>query len=307
LCYSGHKALKEESFVSRIIPTPVIAVAAQVLETHFTHTQIDTLMESLGVAGPPPIGNKVDKLRAWLRNANGDPDPRSDALRTLGKVLEEFMEVDPPYGPHQTQIDGRKRMEDKLREYGLTYIKGGKILASGGVAVSPSVTVPRQIQIPQVINPDHRQQHFVDTRPTQNSKVFIGHGHSQVWRELKDFLQDRLGLRCEEFNSESAAGTSTTSRLEAMMDKANFAFVIMTAEDERVDGTLHARENVIHEAGLFQGRLGFKRSIILKEEGCQELSNIRGLTHIPFPRNRISAAFEDIRKVLEREGIITTK
>ena len=27
----------------------------------------------------------------------------------------------------------------------------------------------------------------------------------------------------------------------------------MTAEDEHADGTKHARENVIHEVGLFQG------------------------------------------------------
>jgi hypothetical protein len=294
------------------IPVPVIAVVAQVLETHLSHTQIDTLMESVGVPGPVPMGNKVDKLRAWLKRANGEDVP--DALRTLGQVLEEFMEVDPEWGsPSETQVQGRKRIVAKLAEHGLTYVKGGNIVASGGVAVSPSVTVPRQIQVPQStqspwpVSPDQRQQHFTDTRPLQNNKIFIGHGHSGVWRELKDFLQDRLGLEYEEFNSESAAGTSTTERLEAMMDGATFAFVIMTAEDERTDGTVHARENVIHEAGLFQGRLGFKRSIILKEDGCQEFSNISGLTHIPFPKNRISAAFEEIRRVLEREGIIRAK
>ena len=48
------------------------------------------------------------------------------------------------------------------------------------------------------------------------------------------------------------------------------AFLVMTAEDEQPDGTLRARDNVIHEAGLFQDRLGFKRAIILLEEGCEE-------------------------------------
>jgi hypothetical protein len=237
-----------------------------------------------------------------------------DALRTLGQVLEEFMEVDPEWGsPSETQIQGRKRIVAKLAEHGLTYVKGGNVVATGGVAVPPSVAVPRQIQVPQStqfpwpMNADQRQHHFSHATPLQNNKIFIGHGHSGVWRELKDFLQDRLGLKYEEFNSESAAGASTSERLEAMMKNASFAFLIMTAEDERVDGSLHARDNVIHEAGLFQGRLGFKRAIILKEEGCQGFSNIHGLTHIPFPKNRISAAFEDIRKVLEREGIIATR
>jgi predicted nucleotide-binding protein len=61
--------------------------------------------------------------------------------------------------------------------------------------------------------------------------------------------------------------------------------------------------NVIHEAGLFQGRLGFTKAIVVLEEGCAEFSNIQGLGQIRFPAGRISAAFEDIRQVLEREGL----
>jgi predicted nucleotide-binding protein len=140
--------------------------------------------------------------------------------------------------------------------------------------------------------------------PNRGGRVFIGHGRSLVWRELKDFLQDRLHLPWEEFNRESAAGIATTERLTQMLEISSFAFLIMTAEDEHADETLHARENVIHEVGLFQGKLGMKRAIILLERGCQEFSNIHGLTHIPFPQGHISAAFEDIRRVLERERII---
>jgi predicted nucleotide-binding protein len=56
--------------------------------------------------------------------------------------------------------------------------------------------------------------------------------------------------------------------------------------------------------GLFQGRLGFQRAIILLEEGCAQFSNIEGLTQIRFPRNEILAKSEEIRRVLEREGIL---
>jgi predicted nucleotide-binding protein len=66
----------------------------------------------------------------------------------------------------------------------------------------------------------------------------------------------------------------------------------MTAEDEQADGTVHARQNVVHEAGLFQGRLGFKKAIILLEGGCEEFSNIEGLGQIRFPKGKIDAAFE---------------
>lgn len=139
---------------------------------------------------------------------------------------------------------------------------------------------------------------------TTGSKVFIGHGHSPLWRELKDFLQDRLHLEWDEFNRVPTAGIATAERLQQMLPTSCFAFLVMTAEDQHANQTLHARENVVHEVGLFQGRLGFRKAIILLEEGCSEFSNIVGLSQIRFPQSNISACFEEIRLVLEREGII---
>jgi predicted nucleotide-binding protein len=144
-----------------------------------------------------------------------------------------------------------------------------------------------------------------DVRPARSgNRVFIGHGRSPAWRDLKDFLQDRLHLDWEEFNRVPVAGVWTGDRLSSMLDNASMAFLVCTAEDEHADSSQHARENVIHEAGLFQGRLGFERAIILLEEGCAEFSNIHGLGQIRFPKGNISAKFEEIRTVLEREGII---
>ena len=136
------------------------------------------------------------------------------------------------------------------------------------------------------------------------NKIFIGHGHSPDWREFKDFINDRLGLHWDEFTRVPAAGVTNIKRLAQMLDQACMAFLVMTAEDEQPDGTLRARENVIHEAGLFQGRLGFEKAILLLEEGCEEFSNIEGLGQIRFPKGNISATFEEVRRVLEREGII---
>jgi predicted nucleotide-binding protein len=135
-------------------------------------------------------------------------------------------------------------------------------------------------------------------------RVFIGHGGSPAWRELKDFLHDRLHLDWEEFNRVSAAGLWTGDRLNTMLSNSSMAFLIFTAEDEHADGSNHARENVIHEAGLFQGRLGFPRAIVLLEDGCEEFSNIHGLGQIRFPRGNMAAKFEEIRSVLERERLI---
>ncbi len=139
----------------------------------------------------------------------------------------------------------------------------------------------------------------------KGNKIFIGHGRSKIWLELNRFLSKRLHLECDEFNGEPTAGQTTQQRLQNMLDNAAFAFLIMTAEDLDQYGNYHARANVIHEAGLFQGRLGFQKAIILFEEGCTEFSNIQGLTQIRFPKDNILAKSEDIREILEREGIIT--
>lgn len=134
--------------------------------------------------------------------------------------------------------------------------------------------------------------------------IFIGHGHSQQWRILKDFLSERLGLLWNEFNSVPIAGMSNVQRLSDCLDQANFALLVLTAEDEMADNSFVARQNVIHEVGLFQGRLGFSRAIVLLEEGCNEFSNINGLGQLRFPKDNISAIFEDVRRVLEREGLL---
>jgi Predicted nucleotide-binding protein containing TIR-like domain len=136
------------------------------------------------------------------------------------------------------------------------------------------------------------------------TNVFIGHGRSPLWKDLKDFIQDRMRLPWDEFNRVPIAGFTNIARLSQMLDAAAVAFLIMTAEDEQADGKQHARQNVIHEAGLFQGRLGFERAILLLEDGCEEFSNVQGLGQIRFPKGNIAAIFEEIRKVLEREGLI---
>ena len=136
------------------------------------------------------------------------------------------------------------------------------------------------------------------------TNVFIGHGRSRLWLELKVFVEDRLSLVADEFNRVPVAGITNIARLSEMLDAAAIALVVLTAEDEQADGQLRARMNVIHEVGLFQGRLGFTRAIVLLEEGCEEFSNINGLGQIRFPKNNIKAAFQEIREVIEREGLL---
>jgi len=142
-----------------------------------------------------------------------------------------------------------------------------------------------------------------DNRLNPSKKVFIGHGRSPARLQLKGFLED-LCLVWNEFSTDSVAGITTTERLDTLLKDSGFAFLVMTAEDGHADGTTHARENVIHETGLFQGKLGFRRAIILLEEGCAQFSNIHGLTYIGFPKKNLTPAFEEMRRVLEREQMV---
>lgn len=149
-----------------------------------------------------------------------------------------------------------------------------------------------------------RQNMIPEVSAVRRNKIFIGHGRSRVWKDLKDFLQDRLNLEWDEFNRESVAGLSNKEVLSEKLENACFAFLIMTGENQHADQSTHARENVIHEAGLFQGKLGFEKAIILLEDGCVEFSNVQGISQIRFPKDNVGAKFEEIRQVLEREGIL---
>lgn len=86
-----------------------------------------------------------------------------------------------------------------------------------------------------------------------------------------------------------------------MANKSSFAILVMTGEDEDKDGKLKARPNVIHEIGLFQGRLGFSRAIVLLEDETEEFSNLFGIQQLRFSKGNIKEVFGDVLATLKRE------
>ena len=141
-------------------------------------------------------------------------------------------------------------------------------------------------------------------RAVAESCVFIGHGRSPLWARLQLFLEKELGLETVTYESESRAGESIVPVLDEMLGQANFAVLIMTAEDETAEGGRRARQNVVHEAGLFQGRLGFKKAILLVQDGVENFSNLAGLQHISFTGDRIEQSFWELQRVLKKQGLI---
>lgn len=131
--------------------------------------------------------------------------------------------------------------------------------------------------------------------------IFIGHGHNPQWRDLKDHLHEKHGLNVNHYEIGPRAGKSIKDVLEEMLDESSFALLVLTGEDIHTNGELHARENVIHELGLFQGRLGFTRAIVLLEEDVQEFSNILGINQLRFAKGRIKETFGDVLATIRRE------
>jgi len=134
--------------------------------------------------------------------------------------------------------------------------------------------------------------------------IFIGHGNSKIWARVNTYIKDELKLNTLYFESESHASESIVNVINSFLDKSSYAILIMTAEDETREGKERARQNVIHEAGLFQGRLGFDKVIILKEDKTEIFTNISGLQYIPFSGDKIEQTFYDLQRKLKKLGLI---
>lgn len=144
--------------------------------------------------------------------------------------------------------------------------------------------------------PDPPQMH-----PAMPVVVFVGHGRSADWRDIKDHLQDSHHYKIEAYEVGARAGHSIRDVLASMLQASSFALLVMTAEDETAAGDARARQNVIHEAGLFQGRLGFSRAIAVVENGVEVFSNLDGVQQIRYDKGNVKSTFGEILATLRRE------
>ena len=101
------------------------------------------------------------------------------------------------------------------------------------------------------------------------------------------------------YETGARAGHTIRDTLNDLAESASIAFLVFTAEDEQKDGEFHARQNVVHETGLFQGKLGFSRGVALLEIGVTPFSNLQGIEQIRF-RN-IQETFGEVLAVIKRE------
>lgn len=150
----------------------------------------------------------------------------------------------------------------------------------------------------------------IDSRQISNNSlkdfnIFIGHGHHLLWARIALFLLEEHNIKSEYYESKCRTGLSIDNAIEEFKqnEKIKFAILTLMKEDETSEGQVRARQNVIHELGIFRDKLGSKKIAIIVEKGLEKPSNIDGIEYIEYSGD-IDSVFYKLEKMLKREKLI---
>ena len=115
------------AMTAKPLPVPVCSIVGDVLGGFiYHHKTLESIFYQAGAIGEVPLGNCVVKCQTWLKRMHTEV---ADPAAVLGKVLEEFMEVDRSF-QMKAQEEGRKKITEVLGRFGLSYHTGGVILGA---------------------------------------------------------------------------------------------------------------------------------------------------------------------------------
>jgi hypothetical protein len=127
---------KRSTMSAKPMPVPVCSIVGSVLGGFvYHHKSLESLFYQAGAVGEVPSGNCVVKCQDWLKRMHTEVN---DPIAVLGKVIEEFMEVDRPYQLEDQQA-GRKRINEVLARFGLSYHQGGLVLGAANALPTKSL------------------------------------------------------------------------------------------------------------------------------------------------------------------------
>ncbi|MGJ4747303.1 TIR domain-containing protein [Leptospira sp. SA-E8] len=124
--------------------------------------------------------------------------------------------------------------------------------------------------------------------------VFISHGKSHLWKDVARYIENELEFRTVILAEAINRGKTVIEKLDEETEDCDFAVILMTADDET-----KARQNVIHEIGFCQGKLGRENVLVLLQTGVEKFSNISGIVYEEFIGDNIKSTFLRIEKELE--------
>ena len=137
---------------------------------------------------------------------------------------------------------------------------------------------------------------------TQPPKAFISHGKkSAALNKLEEFLRT-LGVELLIVKEQPSLDKTVNDKVNYYLSQADFVVILATGDD-KIEGKLHPRQNVIHEIGLAQEKFPGK-IIYLLEEGAEFPSNIRPKVWESFKQRNMMNAFLCIVKELRAYGML---
>jgi len=160
--------------MNKSIPSPLIAVVADLVAAAETHQSLDSLFMYAEAFGDPPAASKGVKAQDWLRATNKN---HSDPLAVLGRIIHGYME-DPTMAPDfqvpvwqvEDESTLRKRacvrkIETILARYGLQYQTGG-FITGGGLAPSKKLAeLIKGRDMPAIHREFERAMETVEAKP----------------------------------------------------------------------------------------------------------------------------------------------
>jgi predicted nucleotide-binding protein len=131
------------------------------------------------------------------------------------------------------------------------------------------------------------------TAPNKRPKIFVGSSVEglSVARAIQTELEHDFDVEIWNQSDVFVLGSATLEALEAAVATYDFAIFVFTPDDEismREKTKPVARDNVIFEAGLFIGKIGRRRSFIVRPRDVQ--------MQIPTDLHGITAANYDSSK-----------
>lgn len=141
-----------------------------------------------------------------------------------------------------------------------------------------------------------------DTVVMTKNNVFIiySHQHSDMMREIKDFIREELGFEPKTLDIAECTG-SVWDAFSEKSEACQKAVVLMAEDDFVKDANgneyKQARPNVFIELGYMIHKCGLKNVTIVCSKDCNIPSDINGLTSVQYKTEKWT---ESLRKQLNR-------